>query len=345
MATEFNSEFVTYFTPDGVPSEGDKFKFYEPGTLTSKPVYSDNTLSTAIGNELAVDARGNLPKAWLDGTYRVRRFDKNDVLIKDSDPVGASPASGYGSDWSSTVSYNTGEVSRGSDGNYYISLTNSNVGNDPTISAANWTQITIMYVWNASQTYAMGEVVQTSDGKLWRSIINGNIGNDPSTDSGSNWRIATGAGWINIAENITTGGNTIIFTNIPSGTVEIEIYFNGWSTDTGTGVAAIEIGDSGGIETTGYTSSVVNSVTFANVSVFYQTNIQLDAAVTYRGYAKLAKISGDKWSCNSVMVDTNLGAEHTQSGFKTLSDELDRVQFRITSGNFDVNDGIWIRYR
>lgn len=188
MATEFNSEFITYLTPDNAPAAGDKFYFYEPGTNTPKTIYSDAAATTPIdGNPALADSRGNLPKIYLEGTYRILRLNKDDVEIKDSDPVGDDVSQGPLTAWNSVVTYSIGDLVQGSDDAYYISITNSNLGNDPTSSPANWTEIRFLGIWNTNQTYAIGEVVQTTDGNVWRSITNGNSGNDPATDTGANW--------------------------------------------------------------------------------------------------------------------------------------------------------------
>ena len=54
----------------------------------------------------------------------------------------------------------------GSDGNYYVSIQASNTGNDPTSSAAYWTEIKFIRVWNTNETYVVDDVVLVAAGRI-----------------------------------------------------------------------------------------------------------------------------------------------------------------------------------
>jgi len=92
-------------------------------------------------------------------TYQAYRFPlSNDLDLKithtdsqiDSDGDGTPDVSPYDNmnitylkgngftTWDSTVTYNTDDVVQGSDGRWYISITDNNSGNDPTTDTTNW---------------------------------------------------------------------------------------------------------------------------------------------------------------------------------------------------------------
>jgi len=142
-----------------------------------------------------------------------------------------------------------------------------------------------------------------------------------------------------------TGSNTFFdFTGIPSWVKRITLMLNEVSTATG-GVSAsflLQIGDSGGVENTGYlavsTAMPINTAganqgrTATDGFVwFYDT-----AAHTPSGVWTLVKISGNTWIASHIcyLEATNLvfGV-----GSKTLSDTLDRV--RLTTVNSATFDG------
>jgi hypothetical protein len=129
----------------------------------------------------------------------------------------------------------------------------------------------------------------------------------------------------------TTSGTSIDFTGIPSWAKRITIMLNGVSTN-GTSSLYIRIGDSGGIEATGYTHAyglVQNiSASNANSSVGFEF-INGNSANTYSGVSYLTKLDGNTWAYSSSVVIS--GSFQGGAGTKTLSDTLDRI--RLTTGN------------
>lgn len=79
----------------------------------------------------------------------------------------------------------------GSDDRFYRSLTDSNQGNNPTTSAANWEQIEFERIFNVNVTYGLGDRTIGSDGMEYFSLIAANLNNNPVSDATStNWRAA-----------------------------------------------------------------------------------------------------------------------------------------------------------
>jgi len=84
-------------------------------------------------------------------------------------------------------------------------------------------------------------------------IINGSAG--VTTNSGAVYNgLQTGTA-------VTASGTSIDFTGIPSWVKRITVMFDGVSV-SGTSRVMVQLGDSGGVETTGYTGAINEGVTF-----------------------------------------------------------------------------------
>lgn len=137
-------------------------------------------------------------------------------------------------------------------------------------------------------------------------------------------------------EQASTSGTSIDFTGIPAGTKQIVIGLAGVSTN-GTSTLLVQIGDSGGVETTGYNTaggslSSGPSVTIANRSNGWGDETGNDAAVRHgKIILTLEDASDNTWSALLVIGRSDVATLHIACGTKSLSGELDRV--RITTGN------------
>lgn len=133
-------------------------------------------------------------------------------------------------------------------------------------------------------------------------------------------------------EQASTSGTSIDFTGIPAGVKRIKVMLIGVSTN-GTSRIMVQIGDSGGIEATGYTTNIRDS-TGAGGGGTTGFNITDDsaAAATYYGTMSLElEDSTDFTWTETVVASDSSGIGYYGSGNKSLSAELDRV--RITTGN------------
>ena len=136
----------------------------------------------------------------------------------------------------------------------------------------------------------------------------------------------------------STSGVAIDFTGIPSWVKRVTVMFNGVST-SGTSVALVQLGDSGGIENTGYTANAENSG--ASGGAAYTTGFGLEraatAAMSRRGIGQLVNVEGNTWvwSCQNYE-----GASFAWSnGLKTLSATLDRVRITTVNGTDTFDAG------
>jgi hypothetical protein len=111
--------------------------FYEVGTLNPKDTYADEEALTSNSNPVVLSAGGLEPNIFLDGAYRVILKDSSGVQIWDRDNVNTTPLSPF-QQWLPTISYPDKWPVIGSDGYYYVSQQNNNIGNDPTSSPTEW---------------------------------------------------------------------------------------------------------------------------------------------------------------------------------------------------------------
>jgi hypothetical protein len=134
----------------------------------------------------------------------------------------------------------------------------------------------------------------------------------------------------------STSGTEVDFTDIPSWVKRVTVMFNAVSTN-GTSGLRVQIGDSGGIETTSYEG--VNSVTAnSNVTATSAFSAGFDclglvAASVVRGSFVLSVFdsTSNTWTATASLSDTNQVRTYNTTGTKTLSATLDRI--RVTSGN------------
>lgn len=135
---------------------------------------------------------------------------------------------------------------------------------------------------------------------------------------------------------VTASGTSIDFTSIPSWVRRITVMFSGVSTNAvGSAVYMVQLGDSGGIENTGYVGA---ASTFSSVVATsnYTTGFWLlgsapIASTSVNGSIVLTNVNGNTWSASGVLGLDNSAATFITGGVKTLSTTLDRV--RITTFN------------
>jgi hypothetical protein len=131
----------------------------------------------------------------------------------------------------------------------------------------------------------------------------------------------------------------IDFTPIPSWVKRITVMLNGVSTN-GTSAKLIQLGDSGGVETTGYDSQcVLVGASTANQSstsgfVIYGTS----ASEALLGHAVITLIDSNSWVYSST---TKIGSSYVQvaGGSKTLSATLDRIRLTTVNGSDTFDAG------
>jgi len=147
-------------------------------------------------------------------------------------------------------------------------------------------------------------------------------------------------------EQATTSGTAINFTGIPSGKKRITVMFENVSTN-GTSPIMVQIGDSGGIETTGYTGTKIHfaGTGGAPTQAALSTGFELGntaATDTKNGVLtlNLKDASDFTWVCQGH-ISNNTGTLNSGivSGSKALSAELDRIRITTVNGTDTFDAG------
>lgn len=188
MTERFRNPVIKYTTDTLKTLPGSKLYFTQNGTSTPKTVYADKNKVTSLGSVVTADSAGIFVPIFLDGTYRVELKSAAGVTQTGwpVDNVGGEDTAGAFDDWSAITSYSIGEIVTGSNGLRYVSTVNSNLNNDPTITAnipTYWTEYRVSTAWNAASVYALYDRVQYTDGAIYISLQASNINHTPSSNS------------------------------------------------------------------------------------------------------------------------------------------------------------------
>ena len=137
----------------------------------------------------------------------------------------------------------------------------------------------------------------------------------------------------------STSGTSIDFTGIPSWVKRITIVFNGVSTN-GTSNPLFQLGDSGGIETSGYTGAAWNNasgstgMSAAGFSIFAS-----NASTNLFGMATFTSLSGNLWVASISFSSAATTTFFSTNASKTLSDTLDRIRITTVNGTDTFDAG------
>ena len=130
----------------------------------------------------------------------------------------------------------------------------------------------------------------------------------------------------------STSGTSIDFTSIPSWVKRITVMFADVSTN-GTSSYLVQLGDSGGIETTGYVSTGTGGTGAAGGTTSSTAGYivrALSASSVTSGQMVITLLGSNQW-CSSHVLTFDSTAMQLGGGSKTLSDTL--TQIRITTVN------------
>ena len=140
----------------------------------------------------------------------------------------------------------------------------------------------------------------------------------------------------------STSGTSIDFTSIPSWVKRITVMFDAVST-SGTSNWLVQLGDSGGVENTGYLS--VGAFLGATTSgTSYTTGFGLpigNATHVAQGLIILSNLNGNGWTASGSLAGSGSAAGfiYSTSGAKTLSATLDLVRVTTVNGTDTFDAG------
>ncbi len=137
----------------------------------------------------------------------------------------------------------------------------------------------------------------------------------------------------------STSGTSIDFTGLPSWVKRITVLFEVASTN-GTSDILVQLGDSGGVETTGYLGSSADGPTLSATA--YTTGFGVrtgSATVTLIGSISISNITSNTWVAGGVLTRGSGALFITTSGSKTLTATLDRVRITTVTGTDTFDAG------
>ncbi|MDO3431199.1 hypothetical protein QWJ46_00730 [Rhizobium sp. CBN3] len=147
-----------------------------------------------------------------------------------------------------------------------------------------------------------------------------------------NWRVTSytrvGANGLVSGVVQSASGTAVDFTSIPSWAKRVTISFYDVSTSGTTGIG-IQIGPSGGPETTGYACSASTGILSTTQFALAGTTA---AAGVYQGMAILTLIGSNTWAFSSQLVRTDTAGYVGAAGSKTLAGTLEQVRFKTGNG-------------
>lgn len=133
----------------------------------------------------------------------------------------------------------------------------------------------------------------------------------------------------------TTSGIVKSYTSIPSGVKKITLMLSGVSTN-GTSGLAVQIGDSGGIENTGYLGSSSNmGATVATNNYAFGFGIFTNAATRVMNGSMVLTLldaSTNTWTAMGIFGDSSTNLLTVSAGSKSLSSTLTQIDFSTGNG-------------
>lgn len=186
----------------------------------------------------------------------------------------------------------------------------------------------------------------TVQGNTGQSLVNGTQTLRPNQPyswvyrlSNTTWYPFAGATNSQIVSGVSqnsTSGTSVDFTGIPSWVKRVTVMLQGVSLSS-TANILIQIGPSGGVETSGYSGAVLGNGT---QTVWGGTGCLITrtgvASATYSGIVTLANITSSTWVCSATVADSVNTFTGLAAGSKAITGTLSIV--RITSTSTDTFD-------
>jgi len=142
-----------------------------------------------------------------------------------------------------------------------------------------------------------------------------------------------------VAAQATTSGSSVDFT-IPSGAKRFTLLLNGVSNSGNGSAMGVQLGDSGGIETSGYGCTAETIGGYEHDTGMFQISKadQTDHNLNFYGLLTFETLVGSSdltWIGNGNYGSSSIHRHGTFGGYKSISAELTTVRFK-TDGTFDA---------
>jgi hypothetical protein len=137
----------------------------------------------------------------------------------------------------------------------------------------------------------------------------------------------------------STSGTSIDFTGIPNWVERITVMFDNVSL-SGTDSFLIQLGDSGGLEATGYNGGGARFTVSAVAAAAFTTGFSFNnatAGTLYSGSVTITNVTGNTWVASGTLGGSATEFACVLGGSKTLTATLDRVGItRTGTDTFDA---------
>jgi hypothetical protein len=314
------------------------------GTVASARVSGSYTGITGVGTLTAGTWNASTIAVANGGTGVTTSTGTGNVVLSASPALTGTPtapnaANGTSTTQIATTAFVNAAVTNATSALGTMSTQNAN---NVTITGGSITGITDLTVADGgtgTSTFTANSVVLGNGTSALNSnmIAPGTSGN-VLTSNGTTWTSAVPGPVLGTAQS-TTSGTAFNFTGLPSTVKRIIISFNDVSLD-GSDFVLVQIGDAGGVETTGYvsTSNNVNdaggSGASSSTSGYVMRNGGSGTSIT--GQMTLTNIDGNTWISSHVARFSTIQSLFG-GGNKTLSDVLTQVRItRTGSDSFDA---------
>ena len=132
---------------------------------------------------------------------------------------------------------------------------------------------------------------------------------------------------------VTASGTSVEFTSIPSWVKRITVMFSGISPSS-TGDILIQLGDSGGYETSGYVGRAQRSGASSTTEVALSSGFAINtggntAVINGLAFICLLDSTTNTWAANGTLGRSDAAAMQSFGGAKPLSATLDRLRLYI----------------
>jgi hypothetical protein len=153
-----------------------------------------------------------------------------------------------------------------------------------------------------------------------------------------------------LGSNITLGtitvasGTAVDFTGLPADIKRLKVSFSAVSTNGSAGLL-VQIGTSGGVQTTGYASGVSSSfsssATGANSTAGILATDEISAGTVFHGTVTFEIVNASNGTFVATVTGgrADLGVGYTGGGSKALGAMLDRVRITTTNGTDTFDAG------
>ena len=136
----------------------------------------------------------------------------------------------------------------------------------------------------------------------------------------------------------STSGTSIDFTSLPSWIKRITVMFNGISTN-GSSNIQIQVGTSGGVVTTGYTSGIGYRNGEATSTTGFVVGQMVNSGVSFSGVATINSFGSNIWTSGGTM-SRNDGWAVLSGGFvSNIGGTLDRIRITTINGTDTFDAG------